>query len=343
LTQHGLIVPIVAVRYGLVKLEGERRRVLDYVLGVGLFLLALTLCITSTWLRSHYPYLPYFVVSISACYWLGMGPANLVAALSAIAVFITFVAPGGLLFATTQTPATSAGVVLFLLLATNWVVGSLKTSRDRLSAERERYARLAESRDLLYRELQHRVSNNIQIISGLLLLQSQAVGDQKARHALSEASSRIGLIARIQRQLHAHDGERAPFHSFARELLIDAIAASGAAQVRLEIEGGEEPLHAEQATPVSLVLLECVNNALEHAFTAGGGLVRVSMAREGPRHVLTVADDGKGLPDGFDLETSGTLGLKIVRTMAGQIGGGFSMTREARGVACRLHFPAMDG
>ena len=322
--------------------SGERRRVLDYVLGVVLFLLALALTTTSPWFRSHYPYLAYFVASVAACYWLGFGPANLVAALSAVAVFVTFVAPGGLFVSATQTPVTAAAVMLLLMLGANWIVGSLKTSRDRLGAERERYARLADSRDLLYRELQHRVSNNIQIISGLLLLQSQAVGDRGAKRALSEASSRISLIARIQRQLHSHDGERAPFHSFARDLLTDAIAASGAVEVRLEIEGGEEPLHAEQATPVSLVLLECVNNALEHAFTADGGLVRVSLAREGPRHVLTVADDGRGLPDGFDLETSGTLGLKIVRTMAGQLGGGFSMTREPSGVACRLRFPVMD-
>jgi two-component sensor histidine kinase len=233
-------------------------------------------------------------------------------------------------------------VVLLLMLAANWLIGSLKTSRDRLAAERQRYARLAESRDLLYRELQHRVSNNIQIISGLLLLQSQGVGDRGARRALSEASGRIGLIARIQRQLHGHDGERAPFNRFASDLLTDAIAAAGAAQVRLQVEGGEEPLHPDQATPVSLVLLECVNNALEHAFAGDGGVVRVSMLRDGPLHILTVADDGRGLPDGFDLQAVDTLGLKIVRTMAGQLGGGFSMAPGAKGVACRLHFPSLD-
>jgi two-component sensor histidine kinase len=302
----------------------------------------MTLTITSPWVRSHYPYLAYFLASIIACYRLGPGPANLTAALSAVAVFATFARPVGLFVGATQTPLAAAAVMLLLMLAANGLIGTLKTSRDRLAVERERYARLADSRDLLYRELQHRVSNNIQIISGLLMLQSQAVGDRRAKHALAEASGRIGLIARIQRQLQGHDGEHVPFNRFAGDLLTDAIAASGATKVRLEIEGGEEPLHAEQATPVTLVLLECVNNALEHAFADKGGLVRVSMMREGPRHVLTVADDGRGLPDGFDLEASGTLGLKIVRTMAGQLGGGFSMTREPRGVACRLRFPAME-
>jgi two-component sensor histidine kinase len=308
-----------------------------------LFLLAVALATSSPWLRSHYPYLTYFAATVIACAWLGRWPANLIAVLSAIAVFVTFVRPTGILVGAAQTPLAAAAMVLLLTLAANALIDTLKISRERLTAERERYVRLAESRDLLYRELQHRVSNNIQIIAGLLLLQSQAVGDRGARRALTEASGRIGLIARIQRQLHGHDGERAPFNRFAGDILADAIAASGAADVRLEIEGGEEPLHAEQATPVSLVLLECVNNALEHAFAGGGGVVRVSMKRDGPLQVLTVADDGRGLPEGFNLETSGALGLKIVRTLAGQLGGGFSMAADANGVACRLHFPAMEG
>lgn len=326
----------------MLKLKQNLRRGLDYVLGVVLFLLALALTSASPWFRSHYPYLGYFIASLTACFLFGPGPANVVAVMAAIAAYVTY-APAGFLVAATQTPLTAAATVLVVLVACNWLLGAMKTSRDRLAAERERYARLAESRDVLYRELQHRVSNNIQIISGLLLLQSQAVGDRAAKRALAEASGRIGLVARIQRQLHDQGGERASFNRFARELLTDAIAASGAPTVVLEIEGGEEPLHQDQATPVSLVLLECVNNALEHAFGAGNpGRVRVSMVREGARHVLTVTDDGRGLPDGFDLEAGRSLGLKIVRTMAAQIGGEFSMTAQDQGVACRLVFPAID-
>ena len=324
------------------RLKQNLGRALDYVLGVGLFLLALGLTSASPWFRSHYPYLGYFFASLATCFLFGCGPANVVAVMAAIAVYVTY-APAGFFVSATQTPVTAAASVLALLLACNGLLGSMKTSRDRLAEERERYARLADSRDVLYRELQHRVSNNIQIISGLLLLQSQGVSDKAAKRALSEASGRISLVARIQRQLHAQGAGRAPFNHFARELLTDAIAASGSPAVALEIEGGEEPLHEDQATPVSLVLLECVNNALEHAFGAGNaGRVRVSMVREGTRHVLTVVDDGRGLPDGFDAKAGRSLGLKIVRTMASQIGGDFSMTPQARGVACRLHFPALE-
>jgi len=330
---------MASARNGALTLNRVLRRALDYVLGAGLFLLAFALTTSSSWFRSHYPYLGYFAASLLACFLFGLGPANLVAILAALAVYRTY-SPAGILVTSTQTPFTAAMAVLILLAGANWMLGSLKTSRDRLAAERERYARLAESRDVLYRELQHRVSNNIQIISGLLLLQSQAVSDKAAKRALSEASGRISLIARIQRRLHSAGGERAPFNLFASELLTDAIAAAGASAVALDIEGGEQPLHEDQATPVSLVLLECVNNALEHGFAPEtGGRVSVSLVQEGGHYVLTVTDDGKGLPDGFDPQTERSLGLKIVRTMASQLNGEFSMSALQRGVACRLRFP----
>lgn len=271
-----------------------------------------------------------------------MGPAFLVAILSAVAVYFT-VAPSGFFVSATQTPASAAFTLLMALLAVDWVIGSIRTSRDRLARERERYIQLAESRDLLYRELQHRVANNIQIISGLLLLQGQSVADRAAKRAITEASTRISLIGRIQRQLHDHAGERAPFNRFAQELLTDAIAASGAVDVALQVEGGDKPLNELQATPVSLVMLECVNNALEHAFGSGaGGTIHVSLSRAGARHILTVADDGEGLPEGADPEATTSLGLKIVRAMASQLGGAFSLDRADPGVVCRLDFPALD-
>ena len=312
-----------------------------YAIGAALFLLALALTTSSAWFRNHYPYLAYVLASLATSYLAGIGAANMVAVLSAAAVYFTF-APAGFFVSATPTPLAASVAVLLVMMASNWAVGSLKTSRDRLAQERERYARLAESRDVLFRELQHRVSNNIQIISGLLLLQGQAVEDRNAKRALTEASGRIGLIARIQRQLHDQSGAPTAFNRFARELLTDAIAASGVKDVVLEVEGGEAPLHEDQATPVSLVMLEFVNNALEHAFAQGGGVVRVSLEREGRTDLLTVADDGDGLPDGFDSGASGSLGLKIVRTMASQLGGSFSITHGEPGAVCRLRYPALD-
>lgn len=324
-------------------LRKSLRGLLGYVLGAGLFLLALGLTISSNWVAEHYPYLGYFIASLLTCYLVGLGPANMVALLSGIGAYFTF-RSNGMFVGSIHTPVTAGGAVLFFLLLCNWMLGSLKQSRDRLAVERERYAQLAESREVLYRELQHRVSNNIQIISGLLMIQGQAVSDTEAKRALGEASARIGLIARIQRQLHDQTGEPTPFRQFAQQLLTDAIAASGVQGVEVEIEGGEEPLHEDQATPVSLVLLECVNNALEHGYAAGqGGVVRVRLTKAEGRMLLSISDDGRGLPANFDSEAGKSLGLKIVRTMAAQLNGAFSIAAATPGAVCRLEFPLLGG
>lgn len=324
---------------GLGTLRQDLRGPLGYGLGVAIFLLALGISSSTVWVPSHFPYLPYFLAGLTTCYAAGLGPAVLVAGLSAIAVYLNS-APKQFLPASETSPVAS-GVVLFLVvLGCSAMLAAVLRSRDRLEAERERYARLAESRDLLYREMQHRVSNNIQIVAGLLRLQSQGLRDPGAKRALTEASSRISLIARIQSQLHDNAGEPTPFRLFAQQLLTDALGAAGIEGIALEIEGNEDALHPEQATPVSLVMLECVNNALEHAFDAGQtGVVRVTLGRDGERRVLTVSDDGRGVPDGFDADAGKSLGLKIVRTMASQLEGEFSIRPRYPGALCTLHFP----
>jgi two-component sensor histidine kinase len=291
------------------------------------------------WFQSHYPYLPYLLAALIVCYAAGLGPAALVAILSSIAVYLNH-APPRFLPGSDASPIASAVVLFLVVVVCSAILSTLIRSRDRLETERERYARLAESRDLLYREMQHRVSNNIQIVAGLLRLQSQGLHDPGAKRALTEASSRISLIARIQRQLHDNAGEPAPFRLFAQDLLTGALGAAGVEGIALEIEAGEQALHPDQATPVSLVMLECANNALEHAFSPGqAGLVRVTLARDGDRHVLTISDDGRGLHDGFDAEAGNSLGLKIVRTMAAQLNGDFSILARNPGALCTLYFP----
>jgi two-component sensor histidine kinase len=312
---------------------------LGYVLGVAVFLLALGVTVSNSWFQTHYPYLTYFLAALVACYAAGLGPAILVCALSSAAAYFTY-APARFFPPKDTTPVVSAVVMFFMILVCCWVLSALLRSRDRLEAERERYAQLASSRDLLYREMQHRVSNNIQIVGGLLRLQSQGVQDQAAKRALTEAASRIALIANIQRRLHDQAGAPAPFRRFAEALVADAVGAAGADKVTVEVDGGDEPLHVEQATPVSLVLLECVNNALEHAFAPGqAGRVRVVLEQADGHQVLTVRDDGCGLPAGFDPDRGDSLGLKIVRTMAGQLNGEFLIRGGDGGSVCRLRFP----
>jgi two-component sensor histidine kinase len=289
-----------------------------------------------------FPYVTFFPAVVICAYFLGLRPAMLCAGVCGLAAWYYFIPP---FMGFDLSPAVVLTLVFYVFVV--WIdlffIDGMRKALDQLEAERERYAALADSRDLLYRELHHRVSNNLQVVGALLRLQGQGVTDDDAKHALAEAGGRIEVIAQIQRELHNRIGEPVPFRVFAEAILSGAATAFGA-RVRLELEGGEQPLHADQATPVTLVMLESFNNALEHGFgEAGSGRVLVHLDQSGDTHVLTVRDDGGGLPDGFDPASSKSLGLRIVRAMAQQLGGKFEMAREGAWTVCRLRYaPKVD-
>lgn len=289
------------------------------------------------WFPPGFPYLTFFPAVVITTYFAGLRPAILCAVLSGAAAWYYFIPPYRT-FEVTFPTCVALAFYAFVVVIDIFFIDGMRRALRQLEEERARYAALADSRDLLYRELHHRVSNNIQVVGSLLRLQSAGVADEDARHALNEAGGRIALIASIQRELHNAVGDPAPFRAFAEAVLNDASQAAGA-KVSLTIEGGDQPLHPDQATPVTLVMLESFNNALEHGFgEARAGQVRVDLDQSGETHVLTVRDDGAGLPDGFDPAKSKSLGLRIVRAMAQQLNGKFEMAREGTWTVCRLSY-----
>lgn len=289
------------------------------------------------WFPPGFPYLTFFPAVVITAYFAGLRPSILCAVLSGVAAWYFFIPPFRSLSINFST-ALALVFYAFVVAVDVFFIDGMRKDLRQLEEEQARYAALAESRDLLYRELHHRVSNNLQVVGALLRLQGSGINDEDARHALAEAGGRIELIAKIQRELHNAVGDPAPFRTFAEVVLAGAAAAAGA-QVSLVVEGGEQPLHPDQATPVTLVMLESFNNALEHGFGEGGsGRVQVSLDQSGLTHVLTVRDDGAGPPDGFDPTASKSLGLRIVRAMAQQLGGKFEMSREDGWTVCRLSY-----
>ena len=289
------------------------------------------------WIPPGFPYVTFFPAVVVTAYFAGLRPAILCGVLSGLAAWWFFIPP---VHSFQLSAPTIVALIFyaFVIAVDIFFIDGMRQAMRQVSAERERYARLAESRDLLYRELHHRVSNNLQVVGALLRLQAAGVKDGDARHALSEASGRIEVISRIQRELHNQVGEPAPFRTFAGALLADATQAAGA-RITLILEGGEAPVHPDQATAVTLVMLESFNNALEHGVLGGEGLLRVRLDQDGPQHVLTVSDNGNGPPEGFDPATSKSLGLRIVRAMAAQLGGRFEMARADGLTICRLTYP----
>ncbi len=201
-------------------------------------------------------------------------------------------------------------------------IGALVLVRD--VTELRRRERELMTKDATIREIHHRVKNNLQTVAALLRLQARRLGVPEARAALEEAVRRIGAIAIVHETLSQVLAETVEFDEIADRVMAMVLEVTGltGAKVRSRREGSFGVLTAGIATPLAMVLNELLQNALEHGLPDGEGSLVVTASRAVGRLRVTVEDSGRGLPPGFDAETSGNLGLQIVRTLVvGELGG----------------------
>jgi two-component system, sensor histidine kinase PdtaS len=172
------------------------------------------------------------------------------------------------------------------------------------------------TKDATIREIHHRVKNNLQTVAALLRLQARRIEGTEGREALDEAVRRVGSIAIVHETLSQSFDELVDFDDVADRLrLMVAEVSSSGADVRSSREGSFGTLTAETATPLAMVLTEVLQNSVQHGFAGRAGVITVSARRLVGRLRVTVDDDGQGLPPGFDLDGSTSLGLSIVRTL----------------------------
>jgi two-component sensor histidine kinase len=213
--------------------------------------------------------------------------------------------------------------------------GALLLLRD--VTELRRRERELLSKDAMIREIHHRVKNNLQTVAALLRLQARRLDGGPARAALDEAVRRVGAIALVHETLSTGYDETVNFDEVAvRGLSTLVEVASRSGSVRAEHSGRFGRLRAEDATALSLVLTELVQNAVEHGFDGRDGVVSVHAERrnEGDpaadRLDVVVSDDGVGLPEGA-IAPSGGLGAQIVRSLVGELRGTIRWHRREGG------------
>jgi PAS domain S-box-containing protein len=200
-------------------------------------------------------------------------------------------------------------------------------------------------REVLLREVHHRVKNNLQVVSSLINLQSGKVPDDATRAALAEINGRVRAIARLHEKLYqSKDFERIDMTEYVRGLVSDLsrMYRSEGRDVKLIVHVDAIGLDLDVATPCGIILNELITNALKHAFAKwpeGGGEIRVSFKRTGGSFALTVADNGVGLPDLSALDHTTSLGWVLIRALGEQIGGQIHVD-GSRGVSCTVVFPA---
>jgi PAS domain S-box-containing protein len=188
-------------------------------------------------------------------------------------------------------------------------------------------------REVMLREIHHRVKNNLQLISSLLSMQVRQLGEGPSRSAIEECHSRVQSIAMIHEDLYQSDDlAHIRFGSYGRTLATNAFHATGVSpiSIALEVELADVLLPVHHAIPCGLILNELITNAVKHAFPGGrSGTIRVVLARQpAGRLQLSVSDDGVGLPAELDPLTTESLGLQIVVTMAEQIEADLRIERD---------------
>ncbi|MCW1957452.1 MAG: sensor histidine kinase [Mycobacterium sp.] len=230
-----------------------------------------------------------------------------------------------------------AGGATVLLRTLPLVVGAQSAGaavliRDVTEVKRRDRALL--SKDATIREIHHRVKNNLQTVAALLRLQARRTSNEEGRHALLESVRRVAAIAQVHEALSMSVDEEVNLDEVIDRILpVMNDVARVDAPIRINRDGTLGVLDADRATALVMVITELVQNAIEHAFGPAdkGGRVVIAAERSARSLDIVVHDDGRGLPAGFDPETSDRLGLQIVRTLvSAELDGSLEM-RQAPG------------
>lgn len=207
---------------------------------------------------------------------------------------------------------------------------------DRKEME-EKLRRSLEEKEVLLREVHHRVKNNLQVVSSLLHAQARDVNDADVRERFEESQDRIRSMATIHEQLYQSDNlARVAFDEYLETLTDELFRSYRTHAVTRALEANAQPLPIDQAIPAGLIVNELVSNALEHAFPDGqGGTVTIGFHADTEEATLTIADNGAGTDA---LESDASLGLRLVRGLTRQLRGTLSIDTED-GVRARTTFP----
>jgi two-component sensor histidine kinase len=206
-----------------------------------------------------------------------------------------------------------------------------------MAIERQRYERnlkaALDRHQVLLKEISHRVKNSLQIVSSMLHLQAGTADDEVLTKQLAEASSRVSAVGRAYERLaYDADVENIDLSAYLQAVCADAISAGS--DCKLHFDGAHGIwLSADRAISLALIVNELVTNAVKHAFLnrhEGHICVRL-VQRNANEALVSVRDDGIGLPPDFDLSTSKGLGMRIVTALAKQLGADITRNSQVDG------------
>jgi two-component sensor histidine kinase len=199
-------------------------------------------------------------------------------------------------------------------------------------------------KELLLREVHHRVKNNLQIISSLLSLQMKKIYEPLAKDSLRTSLSRIRSISLIHEKLYL-TGRQAPGNdlgAYLRELAEEIFRLHSIApeRIQLQLDLISVETDFDRLIHLALIFNELLTNTFKHAFApTESGVVTIRLRRRMNQVILTVQDNGKGLPDNFLLETTSTVGLQLTSNLVRQAKGQFNLLRNPPGTEAVVSYP----
>ena len=200
----------------------------------------------------------------------------------------------------------------------------LQRARDEAEAEvhasRDRYAALAAERELLLREVNHRVGNSLQIIASLLHLQANSSTQDDVKAALTNAMGRVAAVAQVHRRLYtSHDLKSVLLNQYLDALLEDLRRSTeGDRMSRLTLKAEPIEIDPDRAVAIGIIVNELVMNAVKYAYTDCTGPIHVALTSDGDDLLLAISDDGVGLNGRIDPRSTG-MGQRIVSAMASKL------------------------
>lgn len=223
------------------------------------------------------------------------------------------------------------------------VIGASKIARD-ITERKQTQQRVLDSlreKEVLLKEIHHRVKNNLAVISSLFYLQSTYTQDKSIIKILQESQDRVRSMALVHESLYRSENFAAvDFAEYAGALCDQLLRTYCLSAGKIQLKTDFEPIkmNIDIAVPCGLILSELVTNALKHAFPIDhAGAIRVALHKHGDgRCLLQVADTGVGLPGNLVPESSPTLGLRLIRALARQVDGHFEIIPTHPGTEARL-------
>src|ERR1700761_3448404 len=223
----------------------------------------------------------------------------------------------------------------------------LQKARDEAEAEvrasRDRFAALAAEREMLLREVNHRVGNSLQIIASLLHLQANSTTQEDVKAALTNAMGRVAAVAQVHRRLYtSHDLKSVLLNQYLDALLDDLRrSAEGNRMSRLTLRAESVEIDPDRAVAIGIIVNELVMNAVKYAHPDGAGPIHVELHAQGNDIVLSISDDGVGLNVKADPRSTG-MGQRIVTAMASKLDASVERDPNHNGTRIMLRFHRTD-